>query len=85
MFCMFAKKNDLEEPVQEALIIIRFAEVNKTELAYLTPKEREIQIAFLEKTLRRQKSENEIRAIMLKCMKTFIPAPELAWRYNGKY
>jgi hypothetical protein len=56
------------------------AKVNRDKLATMMADERRIQVAYWEKVLRRQKTEAEIRAVMLDYSKAFIPAPELSWR-----
>ena len=74
------RKKELEEFVQESLAVIMNAKVNRDKLATMMTDERQLQIAYWEKVLRRQKTEAEIRAVMLDYSKAFVPAPELAWR-----
>ena len=74
------RKKELEEFVQESLAVIMNAKVNRDKLATMMADERQLQIAYWEKVLRRQKTEAEIRAVMLDYSKAFVPAPELAWR-----
>ena len=73
-------KEELEKLIQEALTVIMNAKVNRDKLATMMADERQIQVAYWEEVLRRQKTEAEIRAVMLDYSKNFVPAPKLAWR-----
>ena len=77
-----AAHEELADLIPVMLEIITYADVNRVELADMSPKELQFQMQYWEGLLRHAKSVKELLEIRDSLIKEFIPAPEVAWRFS---